>query len=77
MPDWKTRHSTKLFAEKVMPHLRGLWPEWHHDERWWCHPMEERLRLTGGPTGAPPGGNGGTNGRDLATPPAAREARPR
>ena len=23
MPDWKTRYSTKLFAEKVMPHLRG------------------------------------------------------
>ena len=22
MPDWKTRYSTKLFAEKVMPHLQ-------------------------------------------------------
>ena len=28
MPDWKTRHSTKLFAEQVMPKLRDLWPEW-------------------------------------------------
>ena len=44
MPDWKTRHSTKLFAEKVMPHLRDLWPEWKHDERWWMHPMDDRLR---------------------------------
>ena len=26
MPDDKVRHSTKLFAEKVMPHLRNLWP---------------------------------------------------
>ena len=43
MPDWKTRHSTKLFAEKVMPHLRNLWPEWKHDDRWWIHPMDERL----------------------------------
>ncbi len=44
MPDWKTRHSSKLFAEKVMPHLRDLWPEWKHDERWWMHPMDERVR---------------------------------
>jgi hypothetical protein len=44
MPDWKTRHSSKLFAEKVMPHLRDLWPEWKHDERWWMHPMDDRLR---------------------------------
>ncbi|HKW92814.1 MAG TPA: flavin-dependent oxidoreductase, partial [Methylomirabilota bacterium] len=43
MPDWKTRHSTKLFAEKVMPRLRHLWPEWKHDDRWWIQPMEERL----------------------------------
>ena len=44
MPDWKTRHSSKLFAEKVMPHLRDLWPEWKHDDRWWMHPMDDRLR---------------------------------
>ena len=36
MPDDKVRHSTKLFAEKVMPHLRNLWPEWqNHDDRFW------------------------------------------
>jgi len=43
MPDWKTRYSSKLFAEKVMPHLRDLWPEWKHDQRWWITPMDERL----------------------------------
>ena len=34
----------KLFAEKVMPHLRDLWPEWKDDDRWWIHPLEDRLR---------------------------------
>jgi alkanesulfonate monooxygenase SsuD/methylene tetrahydromethanopterin reductase-like flavin-dependent oxidoreductase (luciferase family) len=44
MPDWKTRHSSKLFAEKVMPGLRDLWPEWKHDGRWWPQPMEDRVQ---------------------------------
>ena len=44
MPDWKTRHSSKLFAEKVMPKLRDLWPEWRDDERWWPKPMPDRLQ---------------------------------
>jgi alkanesulfonate monooxygenase SsuD/methylene tetrahydromethanopterin reductase-like flavin-dependent oxidoreductase (luciferase family) len=43
MPDWKTRHSTRLFAEKVMPQLQNMWPDWKDDERWWCHPLESRL----------------------------------
>ena len=43
MPDWKTRHSTRLFAEKVMPKLRGLWPEWENDGRWWPAPMDDRV----------------------------------
>ena len=42
MPDWKTRHSTKLFAEQVMPALRDLWPEWRDDTRWWCKPLAHR-----------------------------------
>ncbi len=42
MPDWKTRHSSKLFAEQVMPKLRDLWPEWRDDERWWPKPMADR-----------------------------------
>ena len=44
MPDWKTRLSTQLFAEKVMPQLRNMWPEWEHDDRWWIHPMESRVK---------------------------------
>ena len=44
MPDWKTRHSSKLFAEQVMPKLRDLWPDWSSDTRWWINPMEDRLR---------------------------------
>jgi alkanesulfonate monooxygenase SsuD/methylene tetrahydromethanopterin reductase-like flavin-dependent oxidoreductase (luciferase family) len=42
-PDWKTRYSTQLFAEKVMPKLRDLWPDWAGDDRWWCHPLETRV----------------------------------
>ncbi len=43
-PDEKTRYSTRLFAEKVMPRLRDLWPEWRDDDRWWIHPLEQRVR---------------------------------
>jgi alkanesulfonate monooxygenase SsuD/methylene tetrahydromethanopterin reductase-like flavin-dependent oxidoreductase (luciferase family) len=45
MPDDKTRHSTKLFAEKVLPRLRDVWPEWRDDTRWWMHPMEDRVGM--------------------------------
>ena len=44
MPDWKTRRSTKMFAEQVMPKLRDIWPEWKDDNRNWIQPMEERIR---------------------------------
>ncbi len=44
MPDWKTRRSTKLFAEKVMPQLRDVWPEWKDDNRFWIKPYEGRVR---------------------------------
>jgi len=46
MPNDKVRHSTRLFAEKVMPHLRNMWPEWNnHDDRFWMHPMNEPVPL--------------------------------
>ncbi len=45
-PDWKTRYSTELFATKVMPHLRHLWPEYANDDRWWIHPLETRVDPT-------------------------------
>jgi len=44
MPDDKVRNSTKLFAEKVMPALRDTWPEWKNDDRFWCKPLETRVR---------------------------------
>ncbi len=44
MPDWKTRHSSKLFAEKVMPQLKDIWPEWKNDDRWWIKPYDDRVR---------------------------------
>ncbi len=44
MPDWKTRYSTQLFAEKVMPRLRNIWPEHEDDQRWWPQFMENRVR---------------------------------
>ena len=45
-PDWKTRTSTELFATQVMPHLRGLWPEYEDDNRRWIHPLEDRVDPT-------------------------------
>jgi hypothetical protein len=36
-------HSTKLFAEKVMPKLRNVLPECEGDERFWCHPLAKRV----------------------------------
>jgi alkanesulfonate monooxygenase SsuD/methylene tetrahydromethanopterin reductase-like flavin-dependent oxidoreductase (luciferase family) len=44
MPDDKVRNSTRLFAERVMPQLRDLWPEWKNDNRFWCKPLETRVR---------------------------------
>jgi alkanesulfonate monooxygenase SsuD/methylene tetrahydromethanopterin reductase-like flavin-dependent oxidoreductase (luciferase family) len=44
MPNEKTRYSTKLFAERVMPQLQKLWPEHDEDTRWWPQPYEGRVR---------------------------------
>jgi alkanesulfonate monooxygenase SsuD/methylene tetrahydromethanopterin reductase-like flavin-dependent oxidoreductase (luciferase family) len=46
MPADKCMYSSRLFAEKVMPKLKGLMPEWSHDERFWCHPLD-RLATPG------------------------------
>ena len=43
-PDWKTRYSTKLFAEQVMPKLRNMWPDHDGDDRWWIKPLDDRVR---------------------------------
>jgi alkanesulfonate monooxygenase SsuD/methylene tetrahydromethanopterin reductase-like flavin-dependent oxidoreductase (luciferase family) len=49
MPDEVTRHSTKLFAERVMPALRDLWPEWKDDGRFWIHPLPAAERRAPAP----------------------------
>ena len=42
MPKALCQYSTKLFAEKVMPHLQDMWPEWKEDGRFWCKPLAQR-----------------------------------
>ncbi len=44
MPDEKVRYSSRMFAEKVMPQLQNMWPEWATDNRWWINPLENRVR---------------------------------
>ena len=54
MPKDLCMYSTKLFAEKVMPHLRNMWPEYDDDNRFWCSPLAERaLPAPLGPDFAP------------------------
>jgi hypothetical protein len=42
MPADKCMYSSRLFAEKVMPKLRGLLPECENDGRFWCKPLAKR-----------------------------------
>ena len=44
MPKWKCQHSMKLFAEKVVPHLRDIWSDYADDNRFWIEPMENRVQ---------------------------------
>jgi hypothetical protein len=32
-----------LFARKVMPHLKGIWKDYDGDERFWIHPLPQRV----------------------------------
>ncbi|HEY0435543.1 MAG TPA: LLM class flavin-dependent oxidoreductase, partial [Phenylobacterium sp.] len=43
MPADKCMYSTKLFAEKVMPHLRNMFPDWADDNRFWTTPLANRV----------------------------------
>ncbi|HXQ09778.1 MAG TPA: LLM class flavin-dependent oxidoreductase [Caulobacteraceae bacterium] len=43
MPTEKCMYSTKLFADKVMPHLRGIFPDFADDSRFWCHPIDKTV----------------------------------
>ncbi|HEY4342801.1 MAG TPA: LLM class flavin-dependent oxidoreductase [Parvibaculum sp.] len=42
MPKDKCMYSTKLFAEKVMPKLRNMFPEYADDGRFWCKPLAKQ-----------------------------------
>ncbi|HZZ68471.1 MAG TPA: LLM class flavin-dependent oxidoreductase [Phenylobacterium sp.] len=43
MPADKCMYSTKLFAEKVMPKLRNMFPDWESDNRFWTTPLAKRV----------------------------------
>ena len=43
MPKEKTCYSTKLFADKVMPHLERILPDYDDDDRFWCKPLAKRV----------------------------------
>jgi alkanesulfonate monooxygenase SsuD/methylene tetrahydromethanopterin reductase-like flavin-dependent oxidoreductase (luciferase family) len=55
MPADKCMYSTKLFAEKVMPKLRGMFPDWADDNRFWTTPLEKRVTSGRLPKDAPTG----------------------
>ncbi len=52
MPKEKSMYSTRLFAEKVMPKLRNIFPEHAADNRFWCQPMANRVSPGALPTQA-------------------------
>jgi hypothetical protein len=51
MPDEVTRHSTRLFAERVLPSIRDAWPEWKDDGRFWIRPLPPEQRRAPAPVG--------------------------
>jgi alkanesulfonate monooxygenase SsuD/methylene tetrahydromethanopterin reductase-like flavin-dependent oxidoreductase (luciferase family) len=53
MPADKCMYSTKLFAEKVMPKLRNVFPDWETDNRFWITPLDKRVAAGSLPKQAP------------------------
>lgn len=53
MPADKCMYSTKLFAEKVMPKLRNMFPDWDDDNRFWTSPLDKRVTAGRLPKEAP------------------------
>ena len=39
-----TKYNTRLFAEKVMPKLKGLFADW--ENRWWPRPLQQPQRAS-------------------------------
>ena len=44
-----TRYNTRLFAERVMPQMKGMFAEW--EDRWWPQPMAATARARPAPFG--------------------------
>jgi alkanesulfonate monooxygenase SsuD/methylene tetrahydromethanopterin reductase-like flavin-dependent oxidoreductase (luciferase family) len=44
MPADKCMHSTRLFAEKVIPKLRNVFPDYADDQRFWAKPLAKRVK---------------------------------
>ena len=40
----KCMYSTRLFAERVMPKLRNMFPEHADDHRFWCKPLATQAK---------------------------------
>ncbi|WP_309605106.1 LLM class flavin-dependent oxidoreductase [Phenylobacterium sp.] len=55
MPADKCMYSSKLFAEKVMPKLRDMFPDWADDNRFWTTPLDKRVTAGRLPKEAPTG----------------------
>ena len=57
MPADKCMYSTKLFAEKVMPKLKAMFPSWApdfvDDHRFWTSPLKDRVTAGRLPKEAP------------------------
>ncbi len=53
MPADKCMYSTKLFAEKVMPKLRNMFPDYADDNRFWTTPLDKRVSAGRLPKEAP------------------------
>ncbi len=43
MPKEKCMYSTRLFADKVLPKLRNMFPEFASDTRFWCKPIARQV----------------------------------
>ncbi|MBA3811996.1 MAG: LLM class flavin-dependent oxidoreductase [Caulobacteraceae bacterium] len=54
MPAETCMYSSRLFAEKVMPRLRGALPACEGDERFWCKPLARRVAAGALPGAARP-----------------------
>lgn len=68
LPHDLTKHSIDLFTRDVLPHLRPLWSQYDHDNRWWP------VRLGGAPPSPKQAARAAAAAR--GAPPTRRPRRP-